>query len=95
MHRYLTLLTLSGALCLPLTVGAQDRERDREHNQQNRRYEDKAHKDFHEWNDGENQYYRQYLLEHHKKTHDFEKANRREQNDYWNWRHRNHPDDRR
>lgn len=40
----------------------------------------------HQWNDGENTYWHQYLKEHHKKDHDWEKANKKEQAAYWKWR---------
>jgi hypothetical protein len=59
--------------------------------QESRRYEDKQHHDSHEWNSNEDQAYKRYLAEHHKKTHEFAKAPKREQSDYWNWRHA-HPD---
>ena len=40
----------------------------------------------HQWNDSENQAWHQYLKEHHKKDHDWAKAKKREQADYWKWR---------
>jgi hypothetical protein len=40
----------------------------------------------HQWNESENQYWHQYLKEHHKKDHDWDKATKREQADYWKWR---------
>ncbi len=82
MYRYFKVFALSVALVVPMALVAQDRD-----DQQNRRYEDKAHNDSHEWNQSEDQTYRQYLQEHHKKYHDFSKAKKKEQNDYWNWRH--------
>jgi hypothetical protein len=93
VHRYLKMIVFGVSLIVPVAISAQDRDqRDgRQNNEQNRRYEDKAHKDFHEWNSGEDQAYRRYLQEHHKKYHEFTKANKKEQNDYWNWRH-SHPE---
>jgi hypothetical protein len=89
MYRYLKVIALSAALAAPVLVGAQDRDQAEraQNNQQSRRYEDTAHKDSHEWNASEDQAYRQYLQEHHKKYHDFTKAGKNEQNDYWKWRH--------
>jgi hypothetical protein len=55
---------------------------------------DKDHKDYHNWDDHENQAWNRYLSENHKQAHDFKKANKKEQSQYWNWRH-SHPDDRR
>lgn len=48
----------------------------------------------HEWNDQENDHWRQYLKENHKKDHDWAKASKREQKAYWKWRdaHHDHPD---
>ena len=42
--------------------------------------------DRHQWNDNENPAWHQYLKERHKKDHDWSKANKREQADYWKWR---------
>jgi hypothetical protein len=95
VYRYFKVIVLSAALVIPVLVSAQDRDHPDnkgQNNQQSRRYEDKTHKDSHEWNANEDQSYRRYLQEHHKKYHDFAKAKRSEQNDYWNWRH-THPDD--
>jgi hypothetical protein len=86
VYRYLKVTVLSAALFMPGLVGAQD-QRD----QQAKHYEDKAHNDSHEWNANEDQAYRRYLQEHKKKYHDFSKASKSEQADYWTWRH-SHPD---
>jgi Ni/Co efflux regulator RcnB len=95
MRRLFAVIAMSGTLCLPLALSAQDREHQATTNeQQGRRYQDKAHSDSHEWNSQESQMYSRYLQEHHKKPHDFEKASKKEQGDYWNWRHQ-HPDDQR
>lgn len=40
----------------------------------------------HQWNDSENAAWHQYLKEHHKKDHDWSKASKREQENYWKWR---------
>lgn len=95
MYRYFKVIVLSAALVVPVLVSAQDRDHPGQNNQQSRRYEDKAHKDSHEWNADEDQAYRRYLQEHHKKYRDFAKAKKNEQNDYWNWRHAHSDNDRR
>jgi hypothetical protein len=97
VYRYFKVIVLSATLAVPLLVSAQDRDRpnNSQNNQQSRRYEDKAHKDSHEWNGDEDKAYRRYLEEHHRKYHDFAKAKRSEQNDYWNWRHSHGDNDRR
>lgn len=95
MHRCYTVGALAASLAFAGGVWAQDRDhQDRHANEQQRRYEDAAHNDSHEWNEQEDQAYRRYLTEHHKKYHDFAKANKKEQSDYWKWRHE-HPDDNR
>ena len=89
MHRYFKVIALTAALSVPVLVTAQDRD-----HQQSRRYEDKYHKDSHEWNSDEDQAYRRYLQEHHRKYHEFARAKRAEQNDYWKWRHAHMDNDR-
>jgi hypothetical protein len=55
------------------------------------RYYDRNHRDYHEWNDREDRSYRVYLGERHRDYREFRLTTRRQQSDYWNWRH-NHPD---
>lgn len=90
MHRFATIILFSAALVVPAAVVAQDRDR-QEHAEQSRRYEDKRHNDSHEWNSNEDQAYRRYLKENHKRDKEFAKARRKDQDNYWNWRH-SHPD---
>jgi hypothetical protein len=94
MYRYLNVFILSAALMGPATLIAQDRDRqDRERqgqqdtNQQAKRYYDKNGKDWHDWNDNENNAYRRYQQDHHKAGNDFAKASSREQAAYFKWRH--------
>lgn len=47
--------------------------------------------DKHVWAASEDPAWRQYLKEHHKKYHDWAKAKKAEQEDYWKWRDA-HPD---
>ena len=42
--------------------------------------------DRHQWNDGENTAWHQYLKDNHKKEHAWGKAKKKEQEDYWKWR---------
>jgi hypothetical protein len=58
------------------------------------RYYDKAHKDYHEWNDNEEKSYAKFREERHIPQHDFAKAKATERAQYWQWRH-DHPDDKR
>jgi hypothetical protein len=93
VYRYLKVIVLSAVLVIPVAVSAQGRDHPdkRQDDRQSRRYEDKAHKDSHEWNSGEDQAYRRYLQGHHKKYNDFAKLKKKDQDNYWNWRH-SHPD---
>ena len=52
---------------------------------------DSRHKDYHNWDDHENNAWGIYLTKNHKKNHEFKDANKRERENYWNWRH-SHPD---
>ncbi len=53
-----------------------------------KRYYDKEHKDYHEWNDNEGKAYRHWVTEEkHQPYRDFHKAKRNDQADYWRWRH--------
>ena len=53
---------------------------------------DPYYTDYHEWNDSEVVYYRQWARESHRDEHrDFRKLPREEQKEYWTWRH-NHGD---
>jgi hypothetical protein len=40
----------------------------------------------HEWNDGEKDAWHRYLKERHIKDHEWEKASKRERDNYWKWR---------
>ena len=88
-HRHLASLFLTAALAAPLSllaapapqVGVQVRVYDRDH------------KDYHNWDDHENRAWAQFLVENHRTSHDYKKANHREQSQYWTWRHA-HPDNR-
>ncbi len=87
-HRYIASLFLAAALAAPVSIMAVPVPQ--QDHAQNRVY-DKDHKDYHNWDDNENRAWGQYLTENHKKSHEFSKANKREQSQYWNWRHA-HPD---
>ena len=90
MNRYICTFLLSTALVVPVAVRADDDDhrRDRGHVQ---RYYDPYGRDYHEWNEREQQAYRRYLQEQRREYHDWDKANRREQKEYFKWRH-HHPD---
>ena len=91
MHRsyhYIASLLLTAALAGPVSLMAAPLPQ--EARVQVRVY-DKQHKDYHNWDDNENRVWGQYLTENHKSPHEFSKANKSEQSQYWNYRHA-HPD---
>jgi hypothetical protein len=93
-NRYITSLFLTAALAAPVALMAipvpQEGRNQKEDRNQNRVY-DKQHKDYHNWDDNENKAWGQYLTENHKSSHEYAKANKKEQSQYWNYRHA-HPD---
>jgi hypothetical protein len=87
-HRYIASLFLTAALAAPVVIMAAPGPQ--AVGVQFRVY-DKNHKDYHNWDDRENQSWGLYLSSNHKRPHEFAKANSREQSQYWAWRH-SHPD---
>jgi hypothetical protein len=85
MNRRSLLTALAAALAIPLGVVAQDHDRD------DRRFYDKHHRDYHEWNDHEDRAWHMYWEERHHAFVDWNHASARERQRYWDWRH-NHSD---
>jgi len=95
--RYLSSLLLTAALAAPIAMMAaaapqDDRREENRQGQNNKRYYDKGHKDYHNWDSNEDRSYQRYQTEHHQKR-AFVQLNNRERSVYWNWRHSN-PDNR-
>ncbi|HLK47129.1 MAG TPA: hypothetical protein VKT49_03280 [Bryobacteraceae bacterium] len=95
MRRFVSLLLLGVALGTPVALradddnkhhGERDRDRDRD-----KRYYDAQRRDWHQWNQNEDQAYRRYLDERHERYRDYGRMNKKQQRDYWEWRH-NHQD---
>jgi hypothetical protein len=87
-HCYIASLVLTAAIAAPVSLLAAPAAQ--EARVQVRVY-DRNHKDYHNWDDNENHAWGQYLTENHRNSHEFSKSNKREQSQYWNWRHA-HPD---
>ena len=88
LERYLGSLFLVAALATPATIMAVPAPQDdREH----KRVYDRDHKDYHHWDDNENRAWGHFLTENHRESHEYAKSNRKEQSEYWNYRH-SHPD---
>ena len=90
MRNYIGSILLSAALLAPVAVRGDDEHHDRDH-----RYYDRSGRDWHEWNEREDQAYRRYLQERHREYRGFDKVNRKDQDEYWKWRHQHMDDDRR
>jgi Ni/Co efflux regulator RcnB len=98
-YRYLvSSFFLTATLAAPMAMSAaakpQDNGRQEERHRDDRdhnRFYDRAHNDYHNWDDNESRFYRQYLNEKRKPYRDFAAVKEKEQRAYWNWRH-NHPD---
>jgi hypothetical protein len=89
LHLCICSLCLTAALTAPVAVMASPAAQDQDHDRD--RVYDRDHKDYHQWDDHEKDAWGRFLSEKHRKDHDFKKASKREQSEYWNWRH-SHPD---
>jgi hypothetical protein len=87
-NRCIRSLILAAAIAAPLAIMAAPAPKD--DSVQIRVY-DRNHRDYHNWDDHENNAWGVYLTNNHKKPHVFSRSSRREQSHYWNWRH-SHPD---
>ena len=87
--RYIASLLVTAALIGPVAMQAAPAP------QVQVRVYDKDHKEYHNWDDNENRAWNQYLSENHKQPHDFKKAKKSEQSQYWNWRHDHQDNDKR
>ena len=92
MKKSFAALALIGALAVPLGAAASASAQDRDHpDRAEHRVYDRTHKDYHVWNDHENQAYRSWLGERQLKYRDYGRLKHKQQNDYWQWRH-DHPE---
>lgn len=88
MKRLLYTCLLGSAMLMPVAMKADDHDRDRARAQ---RYYDSDTRQWHDWNDHEQEAYKRYLKEQKRRDRDWAKASKKEQREYWKWRH-NHPD---
>jgi hypothetical protein len=86
--RYIASLFLAAALVAPVSIIAAPAPQGA--TVQVRVY-DREHRDYHNWDRNENSAWGRYLAENHRRSHEYKRANKREQAQYWNWRHA-HPD---
>ncbi len=85
-HRYIVTLCLTAAVAAPAVLVAAPAAQE-----VSVKVYDRDHKDYHNWNDNESRHWDMFLTENHRDHHDWKKANKKEQSEYWKWRH-NHPD---
>lgn len=83
MRRYLGALILGAMTFAPVVMRADDHH--------DKRYYDSNRKDYHEWNEHEQEAYRHWRQEQHRAYKDWNKVSKKEQNEYFRWRHE-HPD---
>lgn len=74
----------------PLAVSAAD-DHDKDHDRKEHRYYDRSGKHWHDWDDQEDRAYRNYVQERKQEYRTFDRASKKDQGNYWKWRH-NHPD---
>jgi hypothetical protein len=105
IHRYLGSLLLGATLVAPMAIQAavnlqggplpayKLRDDDDKREKAAKRYYDRERKDYHEWNEAENNAYRHWWMEerHEREMRDFNRLRAAQQAEYWRWRHE-HPD---
>lgn len=91
-------LFLGATLVASAAIVTGAKAQDDRHQEDNHRREqvqvrvyDRAHRDYHNWDDNEDRTYRIYLGQQHRDYREYNRLHRRQQNQYWNWRHQ-HPD---
>jgi hypothetical protein len=92
MHRFRILagLLLGAALIAPVVVRAEDHPYNKRY-YDNRRYYDRAGRDYHVWNEEENRAYNFYLSDQHLPYREWRTVKGADQAAYFRWRH-THPD---
>jgi hypothetical protein len=89
-RRYVASLFLAAALAGPMSIMAVPAP---EGATVQIRVYDRNHRDYHNWDDRENHAWGVYLTNNHQRHYEYSRANRRQQDQYWAWRH-SHPDGR-
>lgn len=73
-----------GAMAMP---AAQDDHERHEQEEREHRVYDPYRKDYHNWDQQEDQMYRRWLDERHESYVDYGRLGKKRQRDYWKWRH--------
>jgi hypothetical protein len=88
IDRYIGSLLLAAAIAAPTAIMAHPGPQNA--SVQVRIY-DRAHRDYHNWDDREERAYRRYLAAQHRSYREYHRQDYAVQRHYWNWRH-SHPD---
>ena len=84
----LSTLVLACSLTVPVVCAGTAVAQDHREQQQNAlRMYDATHRDYHNWNDDEDRHDREYMQEHHRKYREFSRLSKKQQREYWQWRH--------
>jgi hypothetical protein len=86
-HRFLSAVIVTAALLAPVAVNAAATPAAAPETASQRRVYDRSHKDYHVWDEHEDQTYRAYLGDQHIKYRSYSTLGRRRQATYWNYRH--------
>jgi hypothetical protein len=91
-HKYVVSFFLSAALMAPVGALAVPRPQDdhERHEQEEREHRvyDSANRDYHNWDAREDEAYRRWLEEKREGYVDYDRLDRKRQEDYWRWRHK-------
>lgn len=80
---------LATPVVTPIALAAPVQDRD-DHDRDDRahhRYYDPEHRDYHEWNNTEQRYWRDYWVYEHHPYIDWDRASDEQRRAYWHWRH--------
>jgi uncharacterized protein YecT (DUF1311 family) len=94
MMKHISAFLLTAVMAAPTVVLAAPSAQDRRSAQERRVY-DRAHKDYHVWDDREDRAYHAWLAEQHHRNQAYSRLKQKEQREYWSWRHDHGDGDRR
>jgi hypothetical protein len=86
-HRFLGAAIVAAALLAPVAASAAATPAAAPETTSQKRVYDRSHKDYHVWDNNEDQAYRSYLGDQHIKYRSYSTLSRKRQTTYWNYRH--------
>lgn len=97
LRLWLTSAALSVGIMVPIgalaTTAPQDDHERHEQEEREQRIYDPVHKDYHSWDAREDGAYRRWLEEKHEAYVEYNRLDRKRQEDYWKWRHKHEDPD--